>query len=347
MLITLYSFGLSILLIFICVLLFKHLGWLDKPHLFGYQRAPIPYGLGIIFFLVFLFLSLFFLDISAKVIVLLVAGGVLTCVSFADDRVGLPAMPRLLVQMLCALALVLSGVFVPAISNPFGDPIVLDSISWTLALGPWNLIIFPIADLLAIIWIVFVINAMNWLDGSPGIVSGISTIACAVIYFLATMNDLHVIDQSNLSAMALILAGTCLAFLFFDFPRPKILMGDSGTMFLGFMIAIMAIFSGGKLATAFIVLAIPILDAGWTIVRRIIKRQSPFRGDFQHFHHELMKAGLSEKQVNIFYYLISLGFGFTALYLESFGKFIAIIFLFSLMLFIRLYLANGLLRNNS
>ena len=115
-------------------------------------------------------------------------------------------------------------------------------------------------------------------------------------------------------------------------------MGDSGTMFLGLMIATMALFSGGKLATAFIVLAFPILDAVWTIIRRIYRKQSPFKGDFQHFHHELMDAGLSERQVNIFFYTISLGFGYAALYLESFGKLIAILILFSIMFSVRIAL---------
>jgi len=140
--------------------------------------------------------------------------------------------------------------------------------------------------------------------------------------------------------MALIIAGASFAFLLFDFPKPKVLMGDSGTMFLGLMIAVMAIFSGGKLATAFIVLAIPILDAAWTILRRLLQKKSPFKGDFQHFHHELMRAGLSERQVNLFYYAISLGFGFTALYLQSLGKLIAIIILFVLMVLVRLFLLD-------
>ncbi|MDZ4216904.1 MAG: MraY family glycosyltransferase, partial [Candidatus Gracilibacteria bacterium] len=239
-------------------------------------------------------------------------------------------------QIISALIIVLAGIGVPAISNPFGGMIVLDSVRWTLELGGVQILIEPLANLVALLWIVFVMNAMNWLDGSPGIVSGISTIACFVLYGLASMSELHVIDQSTLSTMALILGGSSLVFLCFDFPKPKILMGDSGTMFLGLMIAVMAIFSGGKLATAFIVLAFPILDAAWTIVRRIIKRQSPFKGDFQHFHHELMKAGLSQRQVNIFYYVVSLCFGFIALFLQSFGKLLAILLLFGLMVTVRL-----------
>lgn len=336
----LFPFALTAVLILVLNLAFRRLRWLDKPELFGYQRSPVAYGLGIVFFLSFLICSLLFLEPDPKLIALLVGGGILTLTCFIDDRVKLPALPRLLIQIGCAAIVVLAGVSVPAITNPFGDPFVLDSIRWTLELGTFELTVIPIAQLVAIFWIVFVINAMNWLDGAPGIVSGISTIACAVLYLLATMSELHVIDQTELSNLALIIGASAFAFLFFDFPPPKVLMGDSGTMFLGLMIAVMAIFSGGKFATAFIVLAIPILDAAWTIVRRILKKQSPFRGDFQHFHHELLRAGFSERQVNLFYYAVSLGFGYSALYLESMGKFIAIAILFSMMVGVRLLLAR-------
>lgn len=327
----LLSFALTFVLLMGCYWLFRKLKWLDKPYLFGYQRPAVPYGLGLVFFLNFLILSLLYLQLDTKFIALLVSGGILTATCFLDDRIKLPAAPRFIIQLFCASIIVFAGVSVPAITNPFGDPFVLDAVRWEV----FGLTIVPIAQLIAILWIVFVVNAMNWLDGAPGIVSGISTIACMVIYFLATMSDLHVIDQSTLSNLGLIIGASAFAFLFFDFPEPKVLMGDSGTMFLGLMIAVMAIFSGGKFATAFIVLAIPILDAAWTIVRRILKKQSPFKGDFQHFHHELLRAGLSERQVNLFYFSVSLSFGYAALYLQSFGKLIAILILFALMVGIR------------
>jgi|CXWL01.1.fsa_nt_gi UDP-GlcNAc:undecaprenyl-phosphate GlcNAc-1-phosphate transferase len=333
------SFFLTLGLVLLASKIFRKLQWLDSPELFGYKRRPIPYGIGIVFLLNFLFLAAFFLPWSIQLVALLFSGTILTVISCIDDRIKLSPWIRLIIQLCSALLVVLAGINVPAITNPFGDPFVLDGIVWTLSIGGMMLTIAPMAALFAMLWIVFVMNSMNWLDGAPGIVSGMSTIACAVLYFLATESQLHVIDQTTLAIMALIVGGGTFAFLCFDFPKPKILMGDSGTMFLGFMIAVMAIYSGGKLATAFIVLAIPILDAAWTIIRRLINKQSPLKGDFQHFHHELMKAGLSERQVNLFYYSISLGFGIVALTLESLGKFIAIIILFGIMAGVRLFMA--------
>ena len=332
------SLLLSFLFVLLGSFLFKRWGWMDKPHLYGHQRAPVPYGMGIVLAVVFIIASLFFIDLSTKLVGLMSASLILSLVCFWDDRKKLPATFRLLVQISCAAIVVLSGVGVPAITNPLGSPFVLDAWEWTTNIAGTKLTIHPLADLVAMLWIVFVINAMNWLDGSPGIVSGVSAIASFVLYLLATMTELHVIDQGELAVMATIIASASLVFLFFEFPPPKLLMGDSGTMFLGMIIATMAIYSGGKLATAFIVLAFPILDAVWTILRRIINKQSPFKGDFQHFHHELMRFGLSQKQVGLFYFAVSLGFGFAALYLKSSGKLIAIMLLFLLMAAIRIFL---------
>lgn len=314
---------------------------MDKPTLYGYDRAPVPYSLGIVFFLSFASLTSLYLDASPKLLALVAASGFLTLVSFFDDRFSLPALPRLLVQIFCGGLVIGAGVGIPALSNPFGAPLVLDSIQWQLSMFGFTFLLFPLAHIVALGWIILVINAMNWLDGAPGMVSGISTIAATVIFLLANMHELHVIDQGELSVMAAIVGASSFAFLFFDFPQPRLLMGDSGTMTLGLFLAVMAIFSGGKLATAFIVLAIPLLDALWTITRRLLHKQSPFKGDFQHFHHELMRAGMSERQVNVFYYVVSMSFGITALFLESQGKLIAIVTLFLLMLSIRLWLARS------
>jgi UDP-GlcNAc:undecaprenyl-phosphate GlcNAc-1-phosphate transferase len=283
-------------------------------------------------------LGVTFLNMNTQLISLFVAATGITIMAFIDDWRNFSPFTRFGIQILLAGVVVFSGTYAPAISNPFGNPIVLDTLQWQVSIGLLAITVIPLAFLFAIIWIVFVTNAMNWLDGSPGIVSGTSAIAALTIYFLSSAKNLHVIDQSTLAGISLIIAGAAIAFLFFDFPKPRVLMGDSGTMFLGFLIAVMAIFSGAKFATVFIVLGIPLLDAIWTIGRRIIKGKSPFRGDFQHLHHDLLKAGLTEPQVNLLYFAVSLFFGITALFLHSFGKLVAITILFAIMLILRIVL---------
>lgn len=333
------SFLTTLLLILIFEKVFRARGWVDNPARYGHLRMPVPYSLGFIFCIVFVVMSVAFFDLNAKLIAVIIAGAGLTLIAFIDDWRNLSAVLRLGIQILLAGLVVFSGTYAPAISNPFGNPIVLDAIQWDISLGFFAITIIPLAFLFAIFWIVFVSNAMNWLDGLPGMVSGTSAIAAMTIYFLATEKNLHVIDQRALAVMALIIAGSSIAFLLFDFPKPRVLMGDSGTMFLGFMIAVMAIFSGAKFATVFIVLGIPLLDAVWTIGRRVLNGFSPFRGDLEHLHHDLLRAGLSGKQVNILYYMVSLMFGGAALFLHSFGKLVAIGVLFIVLLIVRAILS--------
>jgi UDP-GlcNAc:undecaprenyl-phosphate GlcNAc-1-phosphate transferase len=124
---------------------------------------------------------------------------------------------------------------------------------------------------------------------------------------------------------------TMLVFWYFDFYPAKILMGDTGSMFLGYTLAALAIFSGGKMATAFLVMGFPILDAFWVIVRRILNGKSPLKGDLFHFHHRLIYAGLSERSALVVIYSAAAVFGLMAVFLSSAQKIWAIIGLFATM----------------
>ncbi|MCK4525389.1 MAG: undecaprenyl/decaprenyl-phosphate alpha-N-acetylglucosaminyl 1-phosphate transferase, partial [Candidatus Andersenbacteria bacterium] len=130
--------------------------------------------------------------------------------------------------------------------------------------------------------------------------------------------------------ISIAVAGAILGFLFFNFHPAKIFMGTSGSMFLGFILAVLAIFSGGKIATALLIMGFPILDAVWVIVQRIKAGKSPFRGDDCHLHYKLLKNGWSQRKVVLFIYLICLSFGVSAIVFQSLGKILALIILFIL-----------------
>jgi UDP-GlcNAc:undecaprenyl-phosphate GlcNAc-1-phosphate transferase len=124
------------------------------------------------------------------------------------------------------------------------------------------------------------------------------------------------------------------AFWLFDFHPPRILLGDSGSMFFGLLLAVMAIFSGGKIATAFLILGFAILDALYVVVYRLFKRRAPWKGGewdrFRkavHLHHRMLQAGFTERQVLLIIYLLSAVFGVTALLVGTRGKFWAIVVL--------------------
>lgn len=306
---------------------FPKLGLLDRPASYGLKRAPIPYSGGVIFFMVFLIGTLVFVDITNQILGVILAAFLVTYVSFADDRIQLSPWLRLAVQVLAGALVVLSGVKIQIIANPFGPEIHLDQITFDF-LGRQ---IWLLSAVFIVFWLVLMMNVMNWLDGIPGLASGVSTIAQIAIFILASQ-QFNIVDQSAIKIISSILAASTLMFLFFDFPKPKILMGDSGSMFLGFILGILAILSGGKLATALLIMGFPVLDAFWVILKRILTGKSPGRGDFSHFHHRLLRAGFSERKALIFNYVLCAVLAAIALVLHStFYKFVAFSAVFVLM----------------
>jgi UDP-GlcNAc:undecaprenyl-phosphate GlcNAc-1-phosphate transferase len=236
----------------------------------------------------------------------------------------------------------LSGIGILSISNPFGGtPFILDAQKFEIVIFGIKMSFVLLSAVFTIIWVVLIINTMNFLDGVPGMVSGTSAIAGSAIFLLAIRPG-NLVDQHAVALMAGVIAVAALSFLIFDFHPPKILMGDSGSMFLGFILATLAIYSGGKVATAFLVLGFPILDAVWAIFRRLISGKSPFKGDLGHFHHRLIEIGLSERKAMLVIYFVSLVFGGIAVFIGSGQKLVAIIIMAILMILIGFVMAKRL-----
>lgn len=328
----------SLVLSFICVKLalryFPQFKFLDKPRAYGLKRSPVPYGTGIVFFIVFLVSTVLFVDVSKQIVGVLLASFLITFVSFIDDRIKLSIGLRLTVQVLAALLVVLAGVKIQLISNPFGNPILLDSLKFNF-LGEQ---IWVFSAIFIVFWLVMMMNVMNWLDGIPGLASGVSTIAQFSLFLLA-IGQTHVTDQSAIITISGVLAASTFMFLIFDFHPPKLLMGDSGSMFLGFMLGVLSILAGGKLATAILIMGFPILDAFWVIFKRILKGKAPVVGDYTHFHHILLRVGLSERNALIFNYSVCFIFAVIALFLDTtFSKFLAFVGVFILMAAVTMFL---------
>jgi UDP-GlcNAc:undecaprenyl-phosphate GlcNAc-1-phosphate transferase len=296
---------------------------MDRPHKYGLKRDPIPYYGGAAIVVAFLVGALALLPWDFKLLAFLGIGVVVAVISFVDDRRGLSPILRLLMQIFAGIGLFAAGIFVSAIPNPVGPEIALYSNVWG------GIAIFSLV--VTVLWVVLIMNTMNWVDGLNGLPSGVSTIALLTIFFLSIKPGIHAIDQSTVAVMALLLAMIVVVFWLHDFYPAKILMGDTGSMFLGFMLAGLSIYSGGKLATAFLVLGLPILDAIWVILRRILSKKSPFKGDLEHFHHRLLNAGLTVRQALTVIYIVSVIFGILALILGSGQKIWAIIGLMAVM----------------
>lgn len=324
--IAIFAFVFSVILIFVATKWFPRCGLLDRPQKYGLTRPPIPYYGGLALYAAFVFSVLFFLPIDPALSGVLIALTLLTGVSFFDDLFSLHPFLRLTTQVLAGGILVYSGIGIHSITNPFGPPFVLDQ--YRFSLGGEE--VFLISALFTIAWVVLMVNSMNFLDGVPGLVSGVTFLATVVI-FLLSIRPGHTVDQTTVTLLSAILGACVLAFFVFDFPPPKILMGDTGSIMLGFLIAVLAIFSGGKIATAFLVIGFPLLDALFTVLRRIFQGQVPWKGDFGHLHHRFLKAGFTQRHVVLIVCLVSALFGGVALFFGSEQKFFALLALLMLM----------------
>lgn len=295
------------------------------------KRTPRLGGLAIIavFILTVLLIPELVIDKPLKGI--LIASLIILIVGIWDDIRELGPAPQFFWQIIVALSVILAGVRVDYLKNPFGGAIRLDQ--WQINFPFIGEQLPVLGSLFIILWLVGMINVMNWLDGIDGLASGISLIGAVTLFFLSIS---PLVNQPPLGILAIILAGTVLGFLVWNFPPAKIFMGTSGSMFLGFILGTLAIFSGGKVATALLIMGFPVLDALWVIGQRAKNKVSLFHGDRRHLHHKLLGLGLSQRQIVLFLYFISACFGLIALSVQSLGKLIALVVLIILMLVVAL-----------
>ncbi len=318
--------------------LFPKIGLLDFPERYGLRRARLPYPTGIIAIVTFLAFFLLLEPLSKQSLGLATGIVLLGIISFLDDRAPLPSSLRLVAQVAAALTIFLAGTRIYSLTNPLvawtgGEVLKLD----TLVI-PSPLFSDPsiVGALFTILWLGLTMNALNWFDGIPGQVSALSIVGFLTIGFLSVSSR---VSQPELALLAFILAGIAAAGFLFDMPPPKVLMGDTGSMFFGLMLGVLTIYAGGKVATAFLVLGVPLIDSLLVASRRILKRKSPFRGSLagEHLHHRLLAKGWTPRQIILLTVLLGAAFGVTALFLGTIEKFIAAFFLFLIMLILSWY----------
>ena len=347
----LLAFALAFVLHVIALKVFPMLGILDFPERYGFTRPRLPYPTGIISVACFIVIFLFLENLTMQSIGILIGIMLLGIFAFIDDRTPLPSSCRLGIQILVALIIFLTGTRIFSLTNPLSVIAPMDASNLLSASGRSfgvidldNLVIPSaffsnpsiIGALFTILWLGLTMNALNWFDGIPGQVSTLSTIGFFIIGFLSLSDR---VDQPELATIAFVLGSISLAALLFDFPPPRVLMGDTGSMFFGLMLGVLTIYAGGKVATAFLVLGVPLIDSLIVIVRRLFKGVSIFRGNTrdEHLHHRLLLKGWSARQIILLTAVIGSSFGVTALFLDTFQKFIAGIVLFILMLFLSYY----------
>ncbi len=258
---------------------------------------------------------------------LFLAGSLLMIGGFLDDKYNLKPVQAIICPILACLVVIISGIGIEYINNPFGPGYLhFDNIKIELIrIKGMPYYFTPWADLITFLWLMILMYSTKFLDGLDGLVSGTTVIGALVLAGLCFFTQFY---QPDVGLMALILAGAALGFLFFNFHPAKIFLGEGGSLFAGFILGSLAIISGGKVATTFLILGLAIIDLISVIIQRIfIAHVSPFKGDKKHFHFRLLEMGFSHRLAVIFYWSIALIFGLTALFLQTKGKIVALIVL--------------------
>ncbi|MBI2798271.1 undecaprenyl/decaprenyl-phosphate alpha-N-acetylglucosaminyl 1-phosphate transferase [Candidatus Saccharibacteria bacterium] len=330
----------ALLVPYVKKLAFK-IGAVDKPsrEKRKIHTRTIARGGGISIYIAFVVLSLVLLKgVNWQFLGLLIASTMVLLIGLADDIWRLSPWLKLAVQTLAALvATVMFGIGIDAITNPFGNTFVLNNFVVHVTVLAHTFTINYVASLLAMVWLIAMTNTMNFLDGLDGLSGGVAAIAAFVIFLVSISAK---VNQPNTGLMALILAGGCLGYLFYNFYPAKIFNGDSGAYFLGMTLGILSIISGAKLATAALVLGLPILDALWAVTRRLIHGQSPFRADRGHLHYLLLDVGLSQRQAVFIIYSICVVFGGVAVFAGTTEKLLAILALVIILVILLVTLAS-------
>ncbi|MFH1781755.1 MAG: MraY family glycosyltransferase, partial [Patescibacteria group bacterium] len=223
-------------------------------------------------------------------------GGLIIMIGgFIDDKYDIKPAYQLIFPILASIVVVASGIGIDYVTNPLGGEFRLDNIKFTLfSIGnlPYQIVI--LADLFSLLWLMAMMYTTKILDGVDGLVTGLTTIGAFIIFFLSMTKDVY---QPETAALALILAGACLGFFLFNFNPAKIFLGEGGSLYCGFMLGVLSIISGGKIATALLIMGIPMIDVVWTIIRRLFFEKKSFtQADRKHLHHRLLDIGLSPKK---------------------------------------------------
>jgi UDP-GlcNAc:undecaprenyl-phosphate GlcNAc-1-phosphate transferase len=249
---------------------------------------------------------------QASLVALLLGGAIAAAFGVIDDYYDLRARWQFAAQFALAGLAIALGVTIEFLSNPFAPGLI--------RLGPF-------AAGFTVLWIVGMINSINFIDGLDGLSSGVVFIAAVTLGLIS----LTLVTQPYVSVLCFALAGSLLGFLRWNFHPATVFVGTSGVMFMGYTLAVLSILGTAKIAVALLVLAVPIIDAFWIIVRRVAQGRSPFSPDRGHLHHRLLDVGLSHRQTVLLIYGICAGLGALSLLLSGVGQVYAFLGVFVLI----------------
>ena len=299
------------------------------------HKKPTPRigGLAIIFG--FTVATLCFAQPSRQLYGTLAGAAIIAVMGVIDDCKNLPAKLKFVIQIIAALVVVFAGdIKIDVFTNP---NFLSDNPYWVLP--EW------LSVTLTVIWIVFITNAVNFIDGLDGLAAGVSAIMSISLVFISIR-----VGEYSIAILGIALMGSCFGFLPFNFDPAKIFMGDTGSTFLGFMLATLSIqgvfksYAVISFAVPLLILGLPLFDALFAMIRRILRGQSPMTADRGHLHHRLVDMGFSQKQTVFILYAISGVLGITAVLLAESGVLRALLLVICVLI---LLLIGSMLGKNS
>lgn len=264
------------------------------------HKEPMPTMGGLAIYLSVMVTAIIFLPIDKTLLSIIVGGTLIIISGIIDDISIMSAKLKLVFQITAAMVLIWGGVRIDTITNPFSSTNVV------LNLGYLSI---PIT----IFWIVGIINTLNLIDGLDGLSAGVAMISSLSLMFVAGKFGL-----TSIIIISATVAGACLGFLPYNFNPAKIFMGDTGALFLGFMMAVISIEGVMKsvatiaIVVPIMILGVPIFDTTFAIFRRLLSGQSIISADKGHLHHRLLERGFSHKKTVLILYGISAFFGIFA-----------------------------------
>lgn len=320
------SFGLTFLLTIPTIRLAKRFNLVTdrrkRMHPAHTHTGIIPRAGGVPIYLGILVTALIFLPINKILFGVLFASFLLILLGLLDDYLDMSPYTRFFMNLLISGIVVLFGLGIPYISIPFFGIVQLTEWKFSIDFfGTHSILI--IADVLAILWLTSIMNMVNWSKGVDGQLPGFVAITAFFLGLVAQRFTHHDISITAVTFFSFIVAGAFLGFLPFNFYPQKIMPGYGGGALAGFLLGILSILSFGKVGTAVLILAIPMMDAVYTLIRRIKNKQSPFRADWGHFHHKLLEIGWGKRRIAVFYWTISFILGVSSLFLQGTEKLIA------------------------
>lgn len=284
-------------------------GAMDAPDARKVHKGPMPRIGGLAIYCGFMVAILTMLnfgeltdEIANGVIGLLLGGTLIVIIGLIDDYRNLPAKVKLLGQIAAACVVVYFDVRIDVITDPFGDYLYLEYL----------------AAPATVFWVVGLTNTVNLIDGLDGLAAGVSTIASITIMLVALQENVMIVALFTAA-----LAGAALGFLRYNFNPAKIFMGDTGSMFLGFILAGISVIGAVKctatiaLIVPILALGLPIMDTTFAIIRRYRGGVPIFKPDKGHLHHRLLDLGFSQRQAVLLMYVISALLGLSAVVLNE------------------------------